>query len=186
MIRAVLGANVLYQAAVRDTLLTAAEAGLFEPFWSAEILAEVERNLVARFIRRQLPNPHERWHHLLAQLTAAFPVAAVAGHEPLIPTLTNHPGDRHVLAVAVQIGADRIVTHNLRDFPAAALQPHRVLATSPDDFLIELFDEAPAPLIDALIAQGARLRRPRTLAATLAQLQGHTPRFARAVRDQLG
>jgi hypothetical protein len=46
--RAILDANVLYQAPLRDTLLSAAELGLFEPYWSATILAEVERNLIAR------------------------------------------------------------------------------------------------------------------------------------------
>lgn len=42
---AVLDANVLIPAALRDTLLRAAQQGLYSPYWSEMILAEVERNL---------------------------------------------------------------------------------------------------------------------------------------------
>lgn len=44
---AVLDANVLIPAAPRDTLLRAAELGLFQPVWSDQILDEVQRNLVS-------------------------------------------------------------------------------------------------------------------------------------------
>ena len=43
--RAVLDANVLLQAPLRDTLLRAAERRLFVPLWSPAILDEVRRNL---------------------------------------------------------------------------------------------------------------------------------------------
>ena len=44
---AVLDACVLYPLPLRDTLLSVAEAGLYEARWSERILDEVERNLVA-------------------------------------------------------------------------------------------------------------------------------------------
>ena len=44
--RAVLDASVLFPAAVRDTLLRAAAAGLYQLAWSDVILEEVRRNLV--------------------------------------------------------------------------------------------------------------------------------------------
>jgi hypothetical protein len=47
MIRAVLGADVIYPLPLRDTLLSAAFEGCFRPFWSAEILDEMIRNLFA-------------------------------------------------------------------------------------------------------------------------------------------
>jgi hypothetical protein len=49
---AVLDANVLLMAGPRDTLLRAAEDGLFRPYWSAEILDESERNLARILAKR--------------------------------------------------------------------------------------------------------------------------------------
>jgi len=47
--------------------------------------------------------------------------ALVDGHQSLIPALAlPDPDDRHVLAAAIQCGADLIVTFNLDDFPERA------------------------------------------------------------------
>jgi hypothetical protein len=43
----VLDANVLFPFTLRDTLLRAAGAGLYEVKWSAQILDEMTRNLVS-------------------------------------------------------------------------------------------------------------------------------------------
>jgi hypothetical protein len=40
-------ANVLFPFTLRDTLLRAAEAGVYQLYWSEAILEEVRRNLVA-------------------------------------------------------------------------------------------------------------------------------------------
>ena len=56
----------------------------------------------------------------MSQMTRAFPDAAVTGHESLIEAMTNDTADRHVLAAAITVGADVIVTDNVRHFPATA------------------------------------------------------------------
>jgi hypothetical protein len=71
-------------------------------------------------------------------MTTAFPSAAVAGYESLIESMTNDPGDRHVLAAAVRARAEVIVTANLRHFPIDALAPYGIEPKSPDDFLLDL------------------------------------------------
>ncbi|HET8626572.1 MAG TPA: PIN domain-containing protein [Thermomicrobiales bacterium] len=90
---AVLDANALHpegtRAGPRDTLLRAAEAGLYRPYWSAEILAEVERTLTRLLARRGRADADVLARRLLAHLAAHFPAALVAGYEPLLPTLAN-------------------------------------------------------------------------------------------------
>ncbi len=44
----VVDANVLYPLTLRDTVLRAAAAGFYQLRWSADILEEMERNLVLK------------------------------------------------------------------------------------------------------------------------------------------
>jgi hypothetical protein len=46
----VVDANVLFPLTLRDTVLRAAAAGFYQLRWSAEILGEMERNLVSKGI----------------------------------------------------------------------------------------------------------------------------------------
>lgn len=179
--RVVLDANVLVPNALRDALLRAVEAGLYEVRWSATTLDEVERTLLARILAAH-PDRAGRVRHLLAAMRAAFPLATVAEDVAVIARLTNDPKDRHVLAAAVQSGARAIVTNNLRDFPPTALRPHRVAARTPDRFLQDLFRRQPARLTEILTAQGADLRQPRSPEAILDTLAQHAPGFARTAR----
>lgn len=86
-------------------LLTAAEGELFEPRWSDQILDEVERTLTGK-----LGLDPSRAGHRLAQMRAGFPESSVHGYEDLVPEMTCDPKDRHVLAAAVAVGADLLVT----------------------------------------------------------------------------
>lgn len=99
-LRAVLDANVLLQAPIRDTLLRAAEEELFLPRWSQAIIAEAARNLPQLTARRT--NAAQRAAHLVERLTAAFPEALVEEDDTPFPPLGTHPGDRHVLATAIR------------------------------------------------------------------------------------
>ena len=73
-----------------------------------------------------------------------FPVASVTGYDDIITSLTlPDPDDRHVLAAAVVGGADAIVTANLRDFPDQTLAQFNIVATHPDDFLLDQSDLEP-------------------------------------------
>lgn len=49
-------------------------------------------------------------------------------------------GDLHVLAAAIQCGAQHIVTENIRDFPQEALEPFDIEAIEADEFLARTFD----------------------------------------------
>lgn len=176
--RVVLDANVLFPFTVRDTLLRAAALGMYQVHWSEEILDEATRNLIATGRMND-----EQAAHLMAAMRNAFPEALVRGHEALIPSMPNDEKDRHVAAVAVKAGAQVIVTSNLKDFHP---MPDGVEAQSPDDFLLDLLDLAPADMIELLRRQAAALKKPPVRFEDLLTGLGKTvPRFEAAVRALL-
>jgi hypothetical protein len=73
----------------------------------------------------------------------AFPNAETEGYEHRIESLHNDPGDRHVLAAAIQASVGVIITANHRDFPESALRPYDIVAQTPDEFLMHLFQASP-------------------------------------------
>jgi predicted nucleic acid-binding protein len=149
--RVVVDANALIPLMVADTLMTAAAEGFFQIYWSAQILAEVERNLPKLGVSPA--NAAKR----CAAMKAFFPEAMVVGYEPLIAVMENDPKDRHVAAAATKAGAELIVTNNLRDF---ARLPDGMRAESADDFLCALFNHAPERFLEVLRSQAVALRRP--------------------------
>ena len=151
----ILDSCVLYPMYLRDTLLCAAEAGLYRVHWSREILDGALRNLVAN---QQITT--EQVARLEKQMTWAFPEAMLEVTERLLPCMDNHEGDRHVLAAALIAKADVIVTDNLKHFPAASLNQFRVEAQSADQFLTYLYDLFPEPMAKVLQTQVSGLRNP--------------------------
>jgi predicted nucleic acid-binding protein len=89
-----------------DTLLRlAAGPRLYLPKWSDQIMVEVTRILQERFnlsAQKAIYRENEIRRH--------FPEAWIEGYEGLIPSMTNHPKDRHVLAAAAHAGIKVIVT----------------------------------------------------------------------------
>ncbi len=167
----VLDANVLAQAPIRDTLLRLAEGPtLYRACWSAEIIAELKRTLEGKF-----GIPPARTAHLESKLREHFPEAWIEGFEALIPQMTNHPKDRHVLAAAVHAKAKMVVTYNLRDFPVEASQSWRIAAIGPSTFLQKLYRTDRELVLDTLRAQSADIRR--TLEAQLKVMCQAVPAF---------
>ena len=90
-----------------------------------------------------------------------FPDAVVTGYRTLAANLSlPDPDDRHVLAAAIQGGADVIVTSNLRDFPVASLAPHAITAQHPDAFIADLFRTHPEAVLATVRGHRAALRNP--------------------------
>jgi len=133
-------ANVLYPSLLRDLLIRVAQARLVRARWTDQILDEVFGNLVNN--RPDLdPEQLARTRTLMNE---AIPDVLVRGYEPLIPSLDlPDSDDRHVLAAAIKIGAQTIVTNNLKDFPAERLAPWDIEASSADEFLHAMVDLNP-------------------------------------------
>jgi hypothetical protein len=184
---AVLDTCVLYPATLRDILLCLAQAGLYRPLWTSDILFELHRNLVNRPGPGSGQEREAKIARLVNEMTAAFEDALVSGHEPLIATMSNHFQDRHVLAAAVRAGADAVVTFNLDDFPAESTTPLEIEAVHPDEFLLNQLDLDPPLVLRALERQVAGNRRPPTSVKDLCDsMERHQlPRFAVELRQLL-
>lgn len=154
-------------------VVRAAGARLYQAYWSAQILDEVCRNLVARGM------PAGKADRLRAEMTRSFPEALVSGHETLIGAMENDPKDRHVAAAAVAAGAEVIVTSNLRDFHPL---PSGIEAQHPDEFLCNLYDLDPDGMVRLVRKQAAALRNPpRSFADVLSGLSKTAPELAEAL-----
>ena len=109
-----LDANVLYPFVLRDFLVTLATTELYQAKWTDRIHDEWTRNLL-----KQRPELVGALVKTRALMNVAVPDCLVTRYEPLIEGLQlPDPDDRHVLAAAIQCGAQIIVTKNLIDFPS--------------------------------------------------------------------
>lgn len=172
----------LYPATLNDLLLRIAEAGVYTPHWSHDVLTELERNL-AKVATAGTDGAQRR----VAAMSRAFPEASVTGYDSLIDSMTCDPKDRHVLAAATHSSSQVIVTFNLKDFPQDSLAPHGIDAVSPDDFLLDQLDLYPQQVVRALSAQSHDSQRPRlTPQQLLAALERcGVPRFVAETRRKI-
>jgi predicted nucleic acid-binding protein len=159
-----------------DTLLRAASAGLFQIYWSEEILEETRHSLVAK-----LGLTNEQAARRCNAMRKHFREAMVTGYEPYIAAMENDPKDRHVAAAALKAGAQVIVTSNMRDFQKL---PEGIEAQTPDEFLCNLFGLSPGRMVTLVKAQAAALKRPPiTFEQVLGGLATVVPEFAEAITE---
>jgi predicted nucleic acid-binding protein len=175
-----LDACVLLPMPLADTLLRMAETPrLYVPRWSAEIMAEVSRNLVEK-LKKTKAQAQTREQALREH----FPEAWVENYQPLVKLMTNDSKDRHVLAAAVKSNTPLIVTYNGRDFPAASLDPWGIERQGPSTFLIHLYDLEPGIVAQKLVEQAANVGLP--LEDLLHKLQKNIPGFVSFFCEEQG
>ena len=172
-------ANVLYPSELRNFLMHLALTGLFRAKWSAAVHEEWISNLLKNrpdLTREKL----ERTRQLMDKATLD---ALVEGYEDLIPAMTNHPKDRHVLAAAARAGVKVIVTYNLKDFPPSSLAPYSITAQGPSAFLKNLYNMAPSVVMQTLDTQAAAIGQ--TMTYLLSRLRINVPAFVAMVEETL-
>lgn len=175
--RALLDANVLHPIVLCDLLIRLARKGLYQALWSPTILEETSRSV----LRRRADLSPEVLGQRLAAMKRALPEAMVEGYEELIPGFRALGSDAHVAAAAVVAGAGVIVTMNVRDFPAAVLEPHGIEAQLPDEFLSQLWRLDARAVTSALTEQALATRRPQlSVDDILNGLTPFAPAFTRA------
>ena len=186
----VLDSCVLYPYTLRDLLLEAANFHLYRVHWSAKILEDTLKHLVAdRWITQ------EHAHRLRSRMEAAFPEAMVDPPAHLAQDVDCHGDDRHVVAAALAAKAEVVVTFNTRHFPGEALAPLTIEAITPDQFLNNLLDLHPQVLGACLQTVASRQREPSRrnmdfvleslkspggkLCASYSEIFGWSPQFPR-------
>ncbi len=165
---AIIDACVLGGGLKRNIILSLAEAGLFRPYWSARILDETEKAILAILKRTADPSRQRR------AIKRAFPEAVVSTSENAnLHGLLPDPDDEHVLAAAIAARCDTLVTDNLKDFPQDVLDRWGIEVMSPDDFITNAMDLDHAVAIGALRDMRARLKDPKyTVSALVLKLEG--------------
>jgi hypothetical protein len=174
----VLDACVLIPMPLADTLLRlAGDPRLYLPKWTDQIMTEVSRSLQENFGVTE-----EQAAYRESEIRKHFGEAWVEGYEDLIPSMTNHEKDRHVLAAAVRCGAETIVTYNLRDFPRPALAAYSITAQGPSTFLKNLYELDPDAVLRTLEQQAAAIDK--SFEYLLERLRVNVPRFVQTLTQQ--
>ncbi len=157
VIIALLDANVLYSAPLRDYLLHLASLGVYSPTWTDAIQDEWIRNLLKA--RPDLNKP--ALTATQQSMDKAFPGDNIVGYESIVDSISlPDPNDRHVLAAAIKGEAQVIITANLKDFPNDVLALLGIQATHPDDFVSACIDRDKQKAIKALKNQLKALKKP--------------------------
>lgn len=133
--KAVLDTNVIYPVVIRDLLLWFAHYDLYTPKWSKHIVDEW------RDVMERKNVPAEIASARVNVINLAFPDALVTNYDGLICAVDlPDEKDRHVVAAAIKVNANIIVTNNLKDFPEDYLRGFGLSAKSADDFLTDIID----------------------------------------------
>jgi len=168
---AFIDACVLVSTLRRNLLLTLAEAEFFRIRWSAEVLGETQRAIEGLLLGKGNPpeQASEKAARAVAAMQNAFEEAEVHGFEHLVCACDGMPDqkDVHVLAAALKTQAATIVTENLKDFPAAVLEPLNIEARSADDFIADTIALDTGRAIAAIRVMRERFSRPERTAEDL-------------------
>ena len=175
----VIDSCVLFNAPVRDTLLRAAEYGLYRAHWSLQILDETTKNLIACGKMDK-----DKAKYLVTQIEKTFPEAMIDVPQGQIDAMRNSDKDKHVAACAVCAGAQVICTMNLKDFMPATMSEWNIETQHPDQLLCYLVDLQPNTLMRVLIEQAEDLRD-INLDKLLISLSKHVPKFVGRITKQL-
>lgn len=154
---------MLYGDLLRNLLLRLAAEKVCTIHWSAKVQDEWKRHLVedAGYSEAVIARTQ-------ARMEAAFPTAAVTDYEALMSQLSlPDADDRHVLAAALKVEADILVTFNLKDFPEMAM-PVRLTVQHPDVVLKHLFTANPEGCRITLTKLVASLKNPPMTAIEIA------------------
>lgn len=154
---ALLDANVLYPAPIRDILLQLAKDDMYRARWTDAIQLE----WIEALLRNEPCRDRDRLERTRKRMESATRNALISGYENLIQGLNlPDPNDRHVLAAAVAGNCNVIVTWNLKHFPDQEIGKFGIETQSPDVFLVNHLDLVPQRFCASVRKIRLRLKNP--------------------------
>jgi hypothetical protein len=177
-------ANLLYPFHLRNLMVQLGVDQIVQPRWTDAIHDEWIGNLAAagKAARERVIRTRDIMKRVLLD-------ADVRGYERRMADLTlPDPGDRHVLAAAIEAGAGTILTFNLKHFPPTALAPFGLVARHPDPFLRQLHEADCETIVAAVDAARRNLSQTAPDEAAFINIierQGLPDLAARLRRDPL-
>jgi predicted nucleic acid-binding protein len=149
-------ANIFYSILMTDLVLSLGEAGLYRPRWTDEIHEEWIRSV----LRDQPQRTREQLERRRALMDRAIDHDLIENYQRHIVDINiPDPNDRHVLAAAIEAGAEILLTYNLRDFPNSKVAMYGVTVIHPDNLLGELIAEESKTVLSVI--EEMRLKRQR-------------------------
>jgi len=174
---------VLYPTVMREVVLGVAATGAFEPIWSSRILEEWARAAI-----KLGPEGEAQARAEIAMLRANWPTS----ERPAAPGLAARlwlpdADDIHVLAVAVDAGADIIMTLNAKDFPRGTLAEEGLERVDPDSYLMRLWPEHDTAIsaVSEQILKAAQQMSGRDWDMRGLMKKARLPRLAKALSSQM-
>lgn len=150
-------ACVLYPFSLRNVLMQVAADRLVRAHWTDEIHDEWIRNL----LRSKAPVTKDRLERTRDLMQQALPDASVSGYEHHIESiLMPDANDRHVVAAAIEVGAEGIVTVD-RHFNGVDMMHYNLRKITPDKLLTQLFEQDHALLFESIARARANLSNSR-------------------------
>ena len=188
LIGAVIDANILFQRYPRNLVVWLAVERAYRMIASEHIFDEVREHLIERNEAVQGEPRVEAVERTLEliQIELDEGPGELVPREPVdarVPSLqANDPDDRHVLAAAVEAGADLIVTHDEGGFDADECQRQGVEVVGLDEFLMRVVGSSGRDAIRAAVENCAKYP-PSSVPALLEIVEETAPRFAVAARE---
>jgi hypothetical protein len=146
--RILVDANVFFNNALRNILMTFATQRVIDLRWTDKIEEEWVRNLSKHFEKKG--GDPAKAARTAAQMRKAWPKYSAGDFSSFLDGAgSTDAKDRHVAAAALAISPSMLITHNLRDFDSRTLSGKQVSVLSPDRGLLRLAEANPDVVVSA-------------------------------------
>ncbi len=155
---ALLDANILYPAGIRDILFRIATHDLCDLKWSPDI----RRELMSTFRKLRSDSEYTRFsRHTLPLIDKFLQKGLIKEYDHIVGDVEGiNDKDIHVVAAAIRGNCSIILTNNIRHFPAQELENYDITAMTPDEFLVPILQSQPGEFCVAVRNHRTSLSRP--------------------------